>query len=143
MSKNQDVRSETQMQAEVRASDRTTLAFTSLGLAIAFASNLLVTCASQCAIPVQYSSGWMTAGILLLLLALIAERLKWRSGNYSPQLLLLAAALIIPFVIPLASALFELFFLSIATNLFISDWDWLSGQSKQLQKLAMSGVTLC
>jgi hypothetical protein len=85
----------------------------------------------------------MTAGILLLLLALIAERLKWRSGNYSPQLLLLAAALIIPFVIPLASALFELFFLSIATNLFISDWDWLSGQSKQLQKLAMSGVTLC
>lgn len=80
-----------------KTSDRTTLAFTSLGLAVAFASNLLVTCAPQCAIPTEYLWRWMTVGVALLALATFGNRFKLRSGKYSEQILLLAAAFMVPF----------------------------------------------
>jgi hypothetical protein len=143
MSKNEGVSSEKQMQTSVKRSNRTALAFTSLGLAIAFASNLFVTCASQCVFPMQYSWKWMTVGILLLLLAGVGRHFKVLSGEYSEQIVLLAAAFIVPFVIPLASALFELLFLSVAVSLFVSDLDWLSRKGERVQKLVLSGVTIC
>lgn len=124
-----------EVQQNVRKIDRTALGFTSLGLAVAFASNLLV-CNSQCTFSASYWSEWMTIGILLLLLAFIS-----RSRRYSEQYVLLAAAFITPLVIPLASALFELLFLSVAVNLFMSDK--LCRKSVQSQRLALSGVTIC
>jgi hypothetical protein len=82
-------------------------------------------------------------GFLLLALVPFGKRFKLRSGKYSEQIVLLAAAFIVPFMIPLASALLELLFLSFAVSLFISDWSWLVGSSSRVQKIALSCVTLC